>query len=219
MENINSSDYFHDLDLFRTPSEMQSYFESKREEIISNKELNDLARLKTGRYKIFLEEFYLLYLFSRSKLVPIDAKVRVVIGNQSYDAIVQYSTGEIKRYEITEFIYGKSEYEDAVLINERGYSKMRIGDTRDLETKAMEYLEEVIRNANKKAIKNYERVSIIIVMNTHIHLDIWNLNTELFIRKAIDRIRQLPFNCNEVLLLIRNNDPIELIDSNIYKVL
>jgi hypothetical protein len=217
--NINSNDFFDDLDIFRSPQQMRSYFELKRTEILANKEYNDLARKKTGKYKTFLEEFYPLFLFSQSKYVPTDASVRVVLGNQSFDAVIKYASGEIKKYEITEYIYGQLDHEDAVLLNKRGYSKMRIGDTRDLETKAKDYLEEVISNANNKALKNYKEVSLIIVIDTFFHLDIWELNTNEFIRNVIERIRVLPFNTEEVFLLVRNNDPVELVNNNIYRII
>ncbi|GGA18058.1 hypothetical protein GCM10008018_72620 [Paenibacillus marchantiophytorum] len=89
-EKINSKEFFKDLDEFRTPQQMRTYFENKKTEITSNKVLNDLARLKTGRYKEFLEEFYPLYLFSQSKYVPENALVRILLGNQSFDAIVKF---------------------------------------------------------------------------------------------------------------------------------
>ncbi|MEH7115761.1 hypothetical protein V7124_25885, partial [Neobacillus niacini] len=152
-KKINSNEFFKDLDEFRTPRQMKTYFENKKIEIISSKTLNDLARLKTGKYKEFLEEFYPLFLFSQSKYVPDNALVRIVLGNQSFDAIVKFASGLEKKYEITGFLFGQYESEDAISINQRGYSKIRIGDTRDLESKAYDYLEEVILNAKKKANK------------------------------------------------------------------
>lgn len=218
-ENINSKEFFKDLDEFRTPQQMRAYFENKKTEILSNKVLNDLARLKKGRYKEFLEEFYPLYLFSQSQYVPEDALVRIVLGNQSFDAIVKLSSGSEKKYEITDFIYGQDEREDAIFINQRGYSKMRIGDTRDLESKAYDYLEEVILNAKNKAQKNYKEVAIIILLDVFYYLEIWKLDTKRFIDIAIKRIRELPFNTDEVYLIVRNSDPVELIDENIYRVI
>lgn len=216
---INSKEFFKDLDEFRTPQKMKTYFENKKTEITSNKALNDLARLKTGRYKEFLEEFYPLYLFSQSKYVPEDALVRILLGNQSFDAFVKFASGSEKKYEITDFIYGQDESEDAILINQRWYSKMRIGDTRDLESKAYDYLEEVILNAKNKAQKNYKEVAIIFLLDVFYYLEIWNLDTKQFINTAIERIRELPFNTDEVYILVRNSDPIELIDENIYRVI
>lgn len=218
-EKINSKEFFKDLDEFRTPQQMKTYFENKKTEITSNKVLNDLARLKTGRYKEFLEEFYPLYLFSQSKYVPEDALVRILLGNQSFDAIVKFASGSEKKYEITDFIYGQDESEDAILINQRGYSKMRIGDTRDLESKAYDYLEEVILNAKNKAQKNYKEVAIIILLDVFYYLEIWNLDTKQFIDTAIERIRELPFNTDEVYIMVRNSDPVMLIDENIYRVI
>ncbi|MCZ2845226.1 MAG: hypothetical protein O2U61_01810 [Candidatus Bathyarchaeota archaeon] len=218
-KKIDSKVFFKDLDEFRTPQQMKTYFENKRAKILANKVLNDLARLKTGKYKEFLEEFYPLYLLSQSKLVPDNAQVRIVLGNQCFDVIVRFVSGAEKKYEITGFIYGQDEREDAILINQRGYSKIRIGDTRDLESKAYDYLEEVIFNAKKKAQKNYKGVAIIILLDVFYYLEIWNLDTKQFIDKAIERIKELPFNTNEVYIMVRNSDPVELIDKNIYRVI
>lgn len=218
-KKINSNEFFKDLDEFRTPRQMKTYFENKKIEILSSKNLNDLARLKTGKYKEFLEEFYPLYLFSQSKYVPDNALVRIVLGNQSFDAIVKFASGLEKKYEITRFLYGQYESEDAKLINQRGYSKIRIGDTRDLESKAYDYLEEVILNAKKKANKNYQGVAIIILLDVFYYLEIWNLDTKQFIDKAIERIRELPFNTNEVYIMVLNSNAVDLIDKNIYRVI
>ncbi|MBB6452767.1 hypothetical protein HNQ94_001213 [Salirhabdus euzebyi] len=216
---INSNEFFKDLDEFRTPQQMRAYFEGKKAKIISNKALNDLARLKIGKYKEFLEEFYPIYLFSQSKYVPDNAQVRIVLGNQSYDVIVKYDSGLEKKYEITGFIYGQDEREDAKLINQRGYSKIRMYDTKDLELKAYNYLEEVILNAKKKAHMNYNGVAIIILLDVYYYLEIWNLDMKRFIDNAIERIRELPFSSNEVYIMVRNSDPVYLIDKNIYRVI
>jgi hypothetical protein len=216
---INSKEFFMDLDEFRTPRQMKSYFEGKKAKILSNKTLNDLARLKVGKYKEFLEEFYPLYLFSQSKYVPDNAQVRIVLGNQSYDVIVKFDSGLEKKFEITNFIYGKEEREDAELIIQRGYSKIRMDDTRDLELKAYKYLEEVVLNAKKKAHKNYKDVAIIILLDVFYYLEIWNLDIERFIDRAIERIKELPFSSNEVYIMVRNSDHVDLIDKNIYRVI
>jgi hypothetical protein len=218
-ENMKKSDvFFNDLQAYRTPSQMKTYFESKYEEIISDQDYNKLARLKTGMYKNFLEEFYPLLCFSQSKYVPLDSEIRVVIGNQGYDGVIKFANSELKKIEVTEYIDGKTEHEDALLINQRGYSKIRISDTKDLGLKAEIYMDGIVANAYKKAIKNYEGVTLIIVVNTFIHLDIWNLDTKCFIEKTINRLREIPFNTDEVYLLVRNSDPIEMIDQNLYKV-
>ncbi|MFB9324539.1 hypothetical protein ACFFSY_01120 [Paenibacillus aurantiacus] len=174
-------DLLSDLEEFRTPVQMKDYFETKRTEILAHKELNDLARLKKDTFKNFLEAFYPLYLYSQSSYVPADAKVKVVIGNQGFDSIVMLSSGEQYKVEITEYIDGKAENDDAKLINERGYGGMKIGDTRDLENKALDYLDLVIQKARRKARKNYQGMTLIIVINTFEILDLKKFN--LIVRK------------------------------------
>lgn len=214
----NSETFFEDLEKYRTPSEMKSYFELKKDQIIKDKEYNDLARLKTGRFKVFLEEFYPLFCFSQSNYVPKNSELKVVIGNQGYDGLIKIITDEVRRVEITEYIDGKEEFEDAKKINERGYSRMIVTDTSDLATKAENYLEKVINNASKKANKNYKGVTLIIVINTFIHINIWELDNKAFINNAICRIKLLPFNADEVFLLVKNGDQLDKIDNNIYKI-
>ncbi len=48
---------FHDLDKPRTHKEMEEYFHQIYSITEQSKELTELARLKTSRYKKFLEEF------------------------------------------------------------------------------------------------------------------------------------------------------------------
>ncbi|MDQ0887957.1 hypothetical protein QFZ81_003045 [Paenibacillus sp. V4I9] len=215
----NSNEFFEDLEIYRNPAQMRVYFEMKRTEIIDNKEYVKLARLKKGRYKEFLEEFYPLYLFSQTKYVSSDSEIRLVVGNQRYDGLLKLPSGHIQKIEITEYIDGHKENMDAKKINERGYSEMRIGDTRDLKTKANDYMEKVIENANRKAQKDYQGTSIIILINSLLHLDIWELKTDEFIVRLLSRLRELQFNSDAVYLLVRNSDPVEDINNNIYKVI
>jgi hypothetical protein len=215
----NLIEFFKDLEIYRTPAQMKDYFEMKLLEITDNKEYVELARLKRGRYKEFLEELYPLYLFSQTKYVSSDSEIRLVVGNQSYDGLLKLPNGHIQKIEITEYIEGHKERKDAEKINEHGYSEMRIGDTRDLQTKADDYMEKVIANAYKKAQKDYLGVSIIILINTLLYLDIWQLNTVEFIDRLLSRLRELQFNSDAVYLLVRNSDPVEDINKNIYKVI
>ncbi|MEH7115760.1 hypothetical protein V7124_25880, partial [Neobacillus niacini] len=61
------------------------------------------------------------------------------------------------------------------------------------------------------ANKNYQGVAIIILLDVFYYLEIWNLDTKKFIDKAIERIRELPFNTNEVYIMVKNSNPVDLI--------
>ncbi|MDR7076126.1 hypothetical protein J2Y03_001129 [Neobacillus niacini] len=86
MKNINH--IFNDLEEYRTPLEMKKYFEEKKQIINDNNEYVKLARIKKGRIKEFLEEFYPLYLFSQSKFCDDDSKCKIILGNQGYDGSI-----------------------------------------------------------------------------------------------------------------------------------
>ncbi|MBO8168168.1 MAG: hypothetical protein H0Z35_03150 [Thermoanaerobacteraceae bacterium] len=203
---------------FRTPSQMKDYFESKKEAIVADENLTKLVRLKKGIARKFLAEFYPLYCFSQSCYCPDDAMMRVVIGNQGYDAIIRFANGDEKKLEFTEYIYGQEEYQDAIKLNERGYGVIRCGDIRDLDQKCDDYLSKVVSNAKNKSQKDYLGVTLIFIISTFEILDFWGRDSKSFIERLIGELRQLQFKANEVYLLVKNTDPVDFIDNNIYKV-
>jgi hypothetical protein len=95
-----ADDLFRGIEIFRTAEEMKDYFKIKKIIINSDKEYKEMARLRKGMFKKFLEEFYPLYCFSCSRFCNTDSKMKIVVGNQRYEAIV-LNDGKEEKFEFT----------------------------------------------------------------------------------------------------------------------
>jgi hypothetical protein len=209
---------FSDIEVFRTPEEMKLYFESKVNIIKNDVEYSSLARLKKGLFKEFLEEFYPLYCFSQSRFCFENSKLKIVIGNQGYDAIIINPDGTETRLEFTSYIDGKFEFEDAKLLNSRGYGNIKFNDFKDLESRALGYISKIMQNAKKKSEKSYKGVSIIFVVNTFDYFEVYENSSKVFVELLKEKLKKMRFNADNIYLLISNDKKISEIDNNIYIV-
>lgn len=210
--------FFSDIEVFRTPAEMKLYFDSKVNIIKDDVEYNSLSSLKKGLFKEFLEEFYPLYCFSQSRFCDKNSKLKIVIGNQGYDAIIINPDGAEIKLEFTNYIDGKFEFEDAKLLNSRGYGNIRFKDYKDLDSRALEYLSKILQNAKKKSEKSYEGVSIVFAVNSFDYFEIYDNNSQGFVELIKEELRKMIFQADSIYLLIFNDKKINEIDNNIYIV-
>lgn len=214
----SGDDLFRDLDKFRTPGEMKKYFNNKKQIINNDMKYTKLARLKKGRFKEFFEEFYPLYCFSQTKYYDDNAKCKIVIGNQNYDAVIKMPNGTEKKIEITSRIDGKWEYKNAQKLNQQSIGNFRFNDSFSLGERALNYLDKIIVNANRKSLKNYNGVSLLFVVDTYDYFEVFNNSSKQFILTLKDRMSNIEFVAEEVYLLILNNKDIEQINNNIYLI-
>jgi len=214
----NANEFFKDLEGFRTPQEMEQYFNKKKQIIINDEEYTKLARLKKGRFKEFLEEYYPLYCFSQSNFCNEDSKCKIIIGNQNYDGIIIKPNGVKKRIEITSYIDGKWEYKNAEKLNEKGIGNLRFGDFKSLEERALDYLDDILHNAKKKSNKNYQGVSLLFAVSTTDFFGVFNNSASQFIATLKNEISKIEFVADEVYLLILNDQGIDQINENIYRL-
>lgn len=213
MNNID--DLFIDLEEYRTPQEMKLYFEQRVQTINSNEEFRKIARLKTGKVKKFIEEFYPLYLFSQSRFVEEHAKCKVILGNQGYDASIIQEDGTEKFIEMTSYIDGKWEYQDAKRLNSRGYGDVRFGDYKSLNDRASDYLKDVLKNINKKSLKDYSGVSLLFVVETFDYFEVYDNSSQPFVNELIKEIQGFEFKADQIYLMVLNNQNVSQIDQNI----
>jgi hypothetical protein len=212
----NADEFFYDLEELRTPNEMKLYFEKKNQIINEDDEYIKLARLKKGLFKEFLEEFYPLYCFSQSKFCDKKAKVKIVLGNQGYDALlIQRDDSKIK-IEITGYTDGKWENNDAKKLNDRGYGDVRFNDTKNLMARSENYLKKVIENVKNKSEINYTGISILICVDTFDYFEVYGNNSASFVDILKQEIFKIETSADHVFLLVLNNKDITQIDNNIY---
>ncbi|TYS51341.1 hypothetical protein FZD51_03760 [Bacillus infantis] len=195
---------------------MKQYFEMKKHIINSDEEFIHLARLKKGRFKEFLEEFYPLYCFSQSRFCDGNSQLSIIIGNQEFDGSLIQPDGKEKRIEISSYIDGAWQFKDAQRINQRGYGEIRFGDTNDLESRALEYLEKIIVNIKKKSKKNYTGTTMLFVVDTTDYFEAFYNSSTSFIERLKQEVRKIDFLADEIYLLVLNDQDISQINQNIF---
>jgi hypothetical protein len=210
--------FLNDLEEFRTPREMEAYFKSKKDIINKDSEYKELARLKKGLFKKFLEEFYPLYCFSQSKYCENDTQMKIVLGNQGYDAIIRYSDGKESKFEFTCYHDGKWEYEDAIRLNSQGYGDIRFVDQMDLNSRSLDYLDKILRNIGKKSEKDYTGVNIIIVVKTFDYFEVYDNDSQEFVDLLISEVARISMKADKIYLMVLNSD-ISYIDDHIHQIL
>jgi hypothetical protein len=181
----------------RTPSELLSWVNWKREQIASTEEGERTLILHEGLKKQFAEEVYPLALFGQRKYGDTDEiLMQPIIGNQGYDAVITDLRSEpaLESYvEITQAHEGENDYLFRFVLSRQGIT---FGHSRPIKagTKktglrvsippqvvspsevATKELKKIVDAAKRKAAKDYPiNTSLIIVFE-----DDW------FFRKAVD---------------------------------
>lgn len=213
---MNSEQLFIDIEEYRNTKEMKDYFNYIYVSTRDDQELMEQSRLKKGRYKQFLEEFYPLYLYSQSLYCNENSKMRIVLGNQQYDAILIHPDGTEERFEFTSYIDGEWEFQDAKKLNERGYGDIRFDDHNSLDERDQEYIKKIRKNAIKKSTKDYSEVSLMFVVNTFDYYEVYGRESNEFVSLLKDEILNIKFKAKRLFLLVLNNQGVENINQNLY---
>ena len=209
---------FHDLEKPRTLKEMEEYYHLIYSITEQSKELTELARLKKGRYKKFLEEFYPLYCFSKSKYCKEASRIKIVIGNQGYDAVVLFNDGAEEKYEITGYIDGEWDFLNAKELNKSGIGIVTVDWTKSIADKQKNYFYKIMENVKNKAEKDYSGMNIIFVVNTYWHFEFFDCDSSNFISDLLNKIHNQGIIAKKVFLLRLRNQDIEEIDRNLFVV-
>ena len=105
-----------EIEKFRTPTEFISWIDSKLELFRKHrKQIKEQELLRKGISKQFWGEIYPLYLFFKKQtLLGQNFKVKNIIGNQSYDAEIQYLTKNTNLIFKLEFTEAKDGYDSSL---------------------------------------------------------------------------------------------------------
>jgi hypothetical protein len=209
---------FHDLDKPRTPKEMEEYFHDIYSITNQSNELTKLARLKKGRYKEFLEEFYQLYCFSKSCYCKNALRMNIVIGNQGYDAVILFNDGSEEKYEITGYIDGEWDFINAKSLNESGIGIVNVEWVESIVEKQENYLRKILDNVKNKAEKDYSDINIIFAVDTFSYFEVFDKESSLFINTLIDNIGHMEIRAKKIFLLRLKNQGLKEIDKNIFVI-
>lgn len=207
-----------DLSSFRNKKQMDEYYNYIEEEAGKNRQITELIRLKKGRFKEFIEEFIPAYTFSKSAYFPENAQIKIIIGNQGYDALMKLEDGTIEKLEFSSYIDGLKEVKVAKSLNEKGMWRSRLSSLETLKEKRTQFLEETKKNIDKKATKNYSDVSLIF----SIHIMELEQIPEHHDYRIQDKVREYlqakTFNAKEVFLIIDDGGRTELIDDCVIRI-
>ncbi|NQX66673.1 hypothetical protein HQN90_11095 [Paenibacillus alba] len=212
---MDINDLFNELEILRTPFEMKDYFDRIIFLINEQPELLEQARLNKGKYKQFIEEFYPLYCFSQSKYCKHNSRLKIIIGNQPYDAIMHLEDGTEEKFELTNYIDGEWEFFNAKELNKSGIGKIRFNDTRNLVAREQEYLQKIMKNVEKKSKKDYSHANIIFVVNTSDYFEVYGRSSRSFVRRLKDELMNVKLNAKTIFLLVLNNQSIDSINENL----
>ncbi len=183
----------------RSPQELRRYVIELKEMIESDTEERHLGLQKRGLHKEFLDELVPLSCFA-VLAYPDSCKVRPVLGNQGYDAIIFDENGnEIDRAEITAPHDGKAAADDANLVVNRGYGAVSAGEPgHDFE----ELFGPVLETCRKKALKDYSECSLVVSIAPWPPFPGFEARYEAQIAAMVKEMAKIEFNAKRVFLLI-----------------
>lgn len=170
------------------------------------------ARLRKGLYKDLFEEFLVLLEYCEMKYSN-DTNIKFKwVGDKkqgdilNYDGIIYRENEIIEKVEITCPLISKKDKDNAIELNERGYTSVEIGN---LETALMEIKEKTERIANKKNNKNtYDNtITLVIYIEDYIHFFHDTEMCEDMLEQIKSSLKQIKYKFKNVYVLqnISNN--------------
>lgn len=214
----NQLNILKDLSKYRSPSEMDSYFNEIIELLKRDRLALEISRLRRGRFKEFQEEFIPAYVFSLSPYFPADAKVKIIIGNQNYDFVVLRPDGVKEKYEVSSYIDGKQEVEIAKALNEVGVWSSRLRSYENLEERMATYMERTKGNIKNKSMKDYTGISLVFSVTTFQFSAVLNTRPEFSIESLVNFIQMTPFRAKHIYLIVEDGKDSHTVGSKILKI-
>jgi hypothetical protein len=212
--NLTSNELFEELEKPRMPQEMYEYFYFVFNAVQHNEQLMAEARLKKGGFKKFLEEFFPLYCYSQSSYCNTGSKLNIILGNQGYDAVSVNLEGIETFFEITSFINGEQQYKNAIELNRDGISSLNFLSNEIIE----EYKDGIIANLERKGLKDYTGVNLILVVDTSLHFEVLNIGSLNFIKAIISIIEKMNFSFKEIYLLHEVGNTKDNIEEHFHRI-
>lgn len=187
----------------RSPNELFLYVRRVLENTRENSDLVKVARLWEGLFRPFARELYPLSIFCKWKYPDANVLCQLVLGNQEYDAIIYHpSAARTEHIEITWPSDGEKEYHDALLVNERGFGSVEVGDFAEERQKT---IEEILRVANEKSLKDYrhpEGSSLVILIDVYPYFYLENREHRKQLSSLIEELRKIDFRVGSVYVIL-----------------
>lgn len=150
-----------DIEKPRTPRGLRKFVCCRREKIRAITSERHAAMQKKGIYKEFFDEIIPLSIFAL-KVYPNTYKVKPILGNQGYDAIVTDTHGKFIEYiELTFPHDGQRNAEDAKLIASRDYGNIHVYSPGEDIERLCQFIQ---KTCLAKAEKDYSNCTLVIVI-------------------------------------------------------
>jgi len=150
-----------DLEQIRTLYEAGQFIEDVK--INANVEDKKQIRSKRGVYRKYIQEYIPLFFYALHRYgIGSKVKIKANLGNENYDGIVLNSDdSELEKVEITYPIKGEEEFKDSIQLNKRGFTDVDVYGLDQIN----DIITAIIKKANDKAVKDYSRETLVIVVN------------------------------------------------------
>ena len=127
---------------------------------------------------------------------------QLVLGNQGYDAEIHHPlANRTERIEITWPADGQKEYQDALLVNERGIGLVEMGDFAEEREKTIEL---ILRTAREKSLKDYshpEGSALLILVDVYPYFYLDNKEHRKQLSLLIKELRKIDFRVGSVYVI------------------
>ena len=186
------------LEVSRSPRELSEFVVSYIAEATLDKTERHSAFLKEGYYKVFIDELVPLSIFAGEYYPQNDVDINLVIGNQSYDAIVKQDGVEVEKIEISSPHDGARSAEEFRQVVKNSFSNVSsYTPGEDLE----KLRPIIISTCRKKSTKDYPDCLLVISID---YLSPFEGHEDLYrtkIHSICEDISGISFNAKKVFLL------------------
>ena len=188
-----------DFEVPRTAAQLRCFIKRVRSDIQADRTEFESGMAKQGLYKLFLDELEPLCNFAQAAY-PKNYKVRPILGNQGYDAIVLDDQGiDFDKIELTKPYDGAEVASSSRQAVARGYSDLQVCD----HTEVLEDLIPFFEATSKvKSQKDYGGVTVVFTLAAPPPLS----GIEVTFERQVERIKTIiaahKFKAKRVLLYV-----------------
>lgn len=188
-----------DIEKPGSPRSLRKFVCCRREKVKAVTSERHVAIQKKGIYKEFFDEISPLSIFAL-KIYPNRYKIKPILGNQGYDAVVTDNHGNFIEYvELTFPHDGQRDAKDAKLIVLRGYGKCHAYSPGEDIERLCQFIQ---KTCSEKAKKDYSNCTLVIVIA---FLPPSRQGPRLYsqkINQVVTLVLAIPFKAKSVFLLL-----------------
>lgn len=188
-----------DIEKPRSPRGLRQFVRYRIERVRQVTNERHAAMRRRGIYKVFSDEIIPLSIFAL-KIYPNTYRVKPVLGNQGYDAIIMSAPDRIADYvELTWPQNGKWKAKDAELTILRGCGNVDMYLPGEDIDRLCNYIQSTCL---RKAQKDYSNCTVVVIIDFVPPLREHRLLYSRKLRQLAEEMKSIPFKAKRVFLLI-----------------